>query len=129
MRALGRGVIVNICGTAGNQIPADYAAGITANGALITLTRALGGTSLNHGIRVLGINPGDMENERGIMFLRRQAEKEFGDAERWREMYSDLPGGSAAGGRPGAPPCRGVANAGAGGLGLARGAPQSRIGC
>ncbi len=96
MKALGRGVIVNICGTAGNQIPADYAAGITANGALITLTRALGGTSLNHGIRVLGINPGDMENQRGIMFLRRQAEKEFGDAERWREVYSDLPGGSAA---------------------------------
>ena len=86
MKALGRGVIVNICGTAGNQIPADYAAGITANGA----------TSLNHGIRVLGINPGDMENERGIMFLRRQAEKEFGDAERWREKFSDLPGGWAA---------------------------------
>lgn len=96
MKALGRGVIVNICGTAGNQVPADYAAGITANGALITLTRALGGTSLNDGIRVVGINPGDMENERGIMFLRRQAEKEFGDAERWREKYSDLPGGTAA---------------------------------
>ena len=96
MIALGRGVIVNICGTAGNQSPADYAAGITANGALITLTRALGGTSLNDGIRVLGINPGDMENERGEMFLRRQAEKQFGDAERWREMVSNLPGGSAA---------------------------------
>jgi NAD(P)-dependent dehydrogenase (short-subunit alcohol dehydrogenase family) len=95
MKALGRGVIVNNCGTAGNQKPSDYAAGVTANGALITLTRALGGTSLNHGIRVLGINPGDIENERGVMFLRRQAEKAFGDADRWREMYSDLPGGSA----------------------------------
>ena len=96
MKALGRGVIVNTCGTAGNQIPGDYAAGITANGALRPRTRALGGTSLNHGIRVLGINPGDMENERGIMFLRRQAEEEFGDAERWREKVSDLPGGWAA---------------------------------
>ncbi len=96
MKALDRGVIINICGTAGNQIPADYAAGVTANSALTTLTRALGGVSLNHGIRVLGISPGDMENERGMMFLRLQAEKEFGDAERWREKLSDLPGCSAA---------------------------------
>ena len=95
MKANGRGVIINIIGTAGNQKPSLYAAGVTANGALITLTRALGGTSLNDGIRVVGINPGDMENERGIMFLRRQAEKAFGDADRWREMMSDLPGGSA----------------------------------
>ena len=29
------------------------------------------------------------------MFLRRQAEVAFGDADRWREMMSDLPGGSA----------------------------------
>ena len=95
MKSRGRGVIVNNCGTAGNQKPSDYAAGVTANAALITLTRALGGTSLEHGIRVVGINPGDMENERGVLFLRRQAEKAFGDAERWREMYSQLPGGSA----------------------------------
>ena len=95
MKARGRGVIVNNCGTAGNQEPSLYAAGVAANGALITLTRALGGTSLNDGIRVLGINPGDMENERGIVALRRQAARAFGDAERWREMMSDLPGGSA----------------------------------
>ena len=67
-------------------VTCSLVADITANGALITLTRALGGTSLNHGKRVLGINPGDMENGRGILFLRRQAEKEFGDTERWREM-------------------------------------------
>jgi NAD(P)-dependent dehydrogenase (short-subunit alcohol dehydrogenase family) len=96
MKALGRGVIINICGTAGNQLPASYAAGVAANSALIALTRALGGDSLDHGVRVLGINPGDMENERGVMFLRRQAEQQFGDPERWREMMSDLPGGRAA---------------------------------
>lgn len=95
MKANGRGVIINVCGTAGNQKPSLYAAGVTANSALITLTRALGGTSLNDGIRVVGIAPGDMENERGIMFLRRQAKAAFGDADRWREMMSDLPGGSA----------------------------------
>jgi len=95
MKARERGVIVNICGTAGNQKPSLYAAGISANSALIALTRALGGTSLNDGIRVLGINPGDMVNERGIMFLKRQAVKVFGDESRWREMMSGLPGGSA----------------------------------
>ncbi|MFT6304199.1 MAG: hypothetical protein ACI9XK_004225 [Granulosicoccus sp.] len=46
-----------------NQIPSHDAARITANGPLRTLTRALGGTSLNDGIRVLGINPGDKGNE------------------------------------------------------------------
>ena len=95
MKTRGRGVIINNIGTAGNQKPSCYAAGVTANGALITLTRALGGTSLDDGIRVLGINPGDMENERGIMALRRHAEKAFGDADRWREMYAELPGKSA----------------------------------
>ena len=95
MKARGRGVIVNNCGTAGNQVPADYAAGVSANGALITLTRALGGASLDAGIRVVGISPGDMENERGIMFLRLQAEKQLGDPERWREKLAELPGGFA----------------------------------
>jgi NAD(P)-dependent dehydrogenase (short-subunit alcohol dehydrogenase family) len=64
MKARGGGVILNICGTAGNQIRSDNAVGIAANGALITLTRPLGVTSLNDGIRVPGINPGDMENVR-----------------------------------------------------------------
>ena len=96
MKVRSGGVILNICGTAGNQTPSDYIAGITANGALITLTRALGGTSLNDGIRVLGINPGDMENERGEKFLRLQATRDLGDAEKWREMYANQPGGAVA---------------------------------
>lgn len=95
MKAQGRGVIINVCGTAGNQPAADHVAATTANSALITLTRAVGGKSLDDGIRVVGINPGDMENERGTMFLRRYAEKKLGDADRWREMLNDLPGGRA----------------------------------
>lgn len=95
MKSNGRGVIVNVCGTAGNQPAADHLPATTANSALITLTRAVGGTSLDHGIRVVGINPGDMENERGTMFLRRYAKKHLGNAERWREMIQDLPGGRA----------------------------------
>jgi NAD(P)-dependent dehydrogenase (short-subunit alcohol dehydrogenase family) len=95
MKQQGRGVIVNVCGTAGNQPAADHVPATTANSALITLTKAVGGVSLDDGVRVVGINPGDMENERGTMFLRRYAKKKWGDAERWREMLDDLPGGQA----------------------------------
>lgn len=94
MKTRGGGVIVNNIGTAGDQRPSGYAAGVTANSALIALTRALGGTSLDDGIRVVGINPGDMENERGIMALRHHARKTLGDGERWRELISGMPGGS-----------------------------------
>lgn len=94
MKLRGRGVIINNIGTAGDQKPSTHACGVTANGALITLTRALGGTSLNDGIRVVGINPGDMENERGIMALRHHANRRFGDPERWRELWANMPGGS-----------------------------------
>ena len=96
MKPRGRGVIVNVLGTAGDQRPADYAAGISANSALAALTRALGGESLDHGVRVVGVSPGDMTNERGVEFLHRQAEKEFGDPGRWRERLVRLPGGRAA---------------------------------
>ncbi len=95
MKQRGRGVIVNVCGTAGNQPAADSVPATMANSALIALTRAVGGESLDHGVRVVGINPGDMNNERGRMFLRRYAQKKWGDAERWREMIDDLPGGQA----------------------------------
>ena len=96
MKTRGRGVIVTVLGTAGDQMPADYAAGISANSALAALTRALGGESLDHGVRVVGVSPGDMTNERGVEFLHRQAEKEFGDPGRWRERLARLPGRRAA---------------------------------
>jgi len=96
MKARGRGAIVNVIGTVGDQRPADYAAGLSANSALAALTRALGGESLDYGVRVVGVSPGDMMNERGMEFLRRQAEKEFGDPGRWRERLARLPGGRAA---------------------------------
>ena len=92
----GGGVIVNVCGTAGDQPLSDHLPGITANSALITLTRAMGGVSLDDGIRVVGMNPGDMANERGRMFMRRYAAEHLGDPERWEEIMAHLPGGKAA---------------------------------
>ncbi len=95
MKSRGQGVIVNVIGNAGNQAPAEYAAGVSADAMLEVLTRTLGGESLDYGVRIVGVSPGDLMNERGIMFLRRQAEKDLGDADRWRERLADLPGGRA----------------------------------
>ncbi len=95
MKLRGQGVIVNVIGNAGNQAPADYAAGVSADAMLEVLTRTLGGESLDFGVRVVGVSPGDLMNARGIMFLRHQAEKDLGDPERWRERLKDLPGGRA----------------------------------
>ncbi len=95
MKTRGRGVIVNVIGNAGNLTPADIVASVTADTMLEVLTRTLGGVSLDHGIRVVGVSPGDMMNERDIMFLRHQAEKGLGDPDRWRERLAELPGGRA----------------------------------
>jgi len=95
MKARRKGVIVNVIGNAGNQPPAEYAAGVSADAMLEVLTRTLGSDSLDHGVRVVGVSPGDMMNERGRMFLKRQAEKAWGDAERWRERMRGLPGARA----------------------------------
>ena len=77
MAAGHRGVIVNVIGTAGKEVPGRYVAGV----------------SLDDGVRVVGVSPGDVVNERGTMFLRRQAEDRLGDPERWRDMLAEQPGG------------------------------------
>ena len=58
------GVIVNVIGTAGVRSTAGYVAGSVGNAGLMGLTRALGGESLDYGVRVVGINPGPIETDR-----------------------------------------------------------------
>jgi NAD(P)-dependent dehydrogenase (short-subunit alcohol dehydrogenase family) len=94
----GSGVIVNIIGTGGNRPNANFAAGSMANAALMALTTALGAESLDHGVRVNGINPGPIETERLRIQSERRAEVDLGDRARWREVLADLPAG-----RPGLP--------------------------
>lgn len=89
----GSGVIVNVIGNAGVRPRAGYAAGSAGNAAVIGLTKALGGESLDHGVRVVGINPGPIETERLVTLRKVQAEKELGDPERWRELPVNGPGG------------------------------------
>ena len=96
MRARAGGVIVNVIGASGERPKSNYICGATANAALIAFTQALGGDSMDHGIRVVGINPGPVENERLIELTRASAADRLGDAERWRELFAPLPQGRAA---------------------------------
>lgn len=91
MKAQGRGVIINDIGNAGERYDADYIAGTTGNAALMAFTRALGGKSLDDGIRVVGINPGPVDTDRIYKLLKRRAVDWFGDEARWRELLTRYP--------------------------------------
>jgi hypothetical protein len=96
MKARGSGVIINDIGSAGERFDATYIAGAAGNAALMTFTRAIGGRSLDDGIRVVGINPGPVETDRIIALMRRQAADRFGDESRYPEIMSRFPMGRAA---------------------------------
>ncbi len=96
MKARGHGVIINDIGSAGERFDANYIAGAAGNAALMTFTRALGGRSLEDGIRVVGINPGPVETDRIVSLMKRQAQARFGDESRYPEMMSRFPMGRAA---------------------------------
>ena len=89
----GSGVIVNVIGNAGEHPAANYVCGSVGNAGLIALTKALGAESLDHGVRVVGISPGQTETERLERQQRIKAEQAFGDGSRWREMLEHLPQG------------------------------------
>jgi NAD(P)-dependent dehydrogenase (short-subunit alcohol dehydrogenase family) len=96
MKARRRGVIVNIIGAGGERLDANYIAGSTGNAALMAFTRALGGTSLDFGVRVVGVNPGPVATERFERLNRERAAAELGDPERWGEKLAHLPCGRPA---------------------------------
>jgi NAD(P)-dependent dehydrogenase (short-subunit alcohol dehydrogenase family) len=96
MKARGHGVIINDIGSAGERFDANYIAGAAGNAALMTFTRALGGRSLEDGIRVVGINPGPVETDRIVSLMKRQAQARLGDESRYPEMMSRFPMGRAA---------------------------------
>jgi NAD(P)-dependent dehydrogenase (short-subunit alcohol dehydrogenase family) len=98
MKARKGGVIVNILGVAGERLESTYIAGSTGNAGLIAFTRSLGAASPADKIRVVGVNPGPIETERLEGLMRKRAQDQFGDAEKWRDLYKPLPFG-----RPGKP--------------------------
>ena len=62
----------------------------------MVFTRAMGGTAPRDGLRVVGVNPGPVETDRMTTRLRREAQAQFGDAERWRELTRGMAFGRGA---------------------------------
>lgn len=92
----GSGVIINDIGNSGEHWDANYIMGSTGNAGLMAFTRALGGVSLDHGVRVVGVNPGPVATDRMIKLMKRRAHDWYGDEDRWEELYERYPGGRPA---------------------------------
>jgi 3-oxoacyl-[acyl-carrier protein] reductase len=96
MTARKSGVIINIIGAGGERLDALYIAGATGNAALMAFTRTLGSTSIDQGVRVIGVNPGPVETERLEFLGRKRAQDRLGDPSRWREFFKQMPLGRPA---------------------------------
>ena len=96
MYARKAGVVVNVIGLAGESFNYDYVAGTMGNAGIMAFTRAVGSKSVDHGVRVVGINPPATRTDRMLTRLRAQAEQKFGDPERWAELTTHMPFGRAA---------------------------------
>jgi NAD(P)-dependent dehydrogenase (short-subunit alcohol dehydrogenase family) len=96
MKSRGKGVIINDIGNAGERYDADYIAGTAGNASLMAFTRALGGRSLDDGVRIVGVNPGPVDTERIYKLLKRRAVDWHGDESRWRELMARYPLGRPA---------------------------------
>lgn len=96
MEAAGAGVVVNVIGMAGRAPRADYVCGAAGNAALIAFTAAVGGRSVDRGVRVVGVAPGATRTERIVQLSKSRARTRFGDDSRWEEMLGGLPLGRPA---------------------------------
>lgn len=96
MKEAGGGVIINIIGNGGEVLDRNYIAGATGNISLMGFTRALGGYALDDNMRVVGINPGPVNTDRIYNMLKKWAEKDLGDADRYQELAAGYPLGRPA---------------------------------
>jgi NAD(P)-dependent dehydrogenase (short-subunit alcohol dehydrogenase family) len=93
MKKRGSGVIINDIGNSGENWDYNYVAGSTGNAALMSLTKAIGGVSLDYGVRVIGVNPGPIATDRMVRIMKRRARDNLGEESRWQEYLKDYPAG------------------------------------
>jgi NAD(P)-dependent dehydrogenase (short-subunit alcohol dehydrogenase family) len=92
----GAGVLLNVMGVSADRPgPTTLAVGMV-NASLNAMTKAIGGTSADHGVRVLGVNPGPILTERGIATMRIITQAKLGDPDRWEEFAMAMPFGRFA---------------------------------
>jgi 3-oxoacyl-[acyl-carrier protein] reductase len=91
-----RGVIINVIGLGGERLDATYIAGAVGNAGLMAFTRAIGGKSTAHNVRVVGVNPGPVLTDRVEVLGRKRAKAQHGDESRWKESFAKMPYGRPA---------------------------------
>ena len=91
MQQRGHGVIINVLGMAGERMDVGYIAGSTGNAGLMAFTKALGGAASSDNLRVVGINPGAIATDRLVTMMKKRAQDQLGDANRWRDLMKPLP--------------------------------------
>lgn len=96
MKQRGHGVICNVTGLAADKTDFNYIAGTTGNAGLNAFTRALGGQSVEDGVRVFAVSPGPVQTDRLIGLLKTRCRQETGSDEGWREYMSGMPMARAA---------------------------------
>lgn len=96
MQARESGVVVNVIGVAGEFANPNYVAGCMGNASLMMFTECLGGESIRHGVRVVGVNPGPTMSDRHFDHVKARAEKNLGDANRWPELEAANPSGRSS---------------------------------
>lgn len=96
MKASGAGVILNNIGNGGENPDFRYIAGSTGNAALMAFTKALGGRSIDDGVRVIGVNPGPVATDRIVKAMKKRAADTWGDESRFVEMLAAYPLGRPA---------------------------------
>lgn len=96
MKARKRGVIVNVIGAAGERPNSAFVSGSMGNAGLMAMTLALGAASPEHGVRVVGVNPGPVATGRVVEMSRKRAQAVLGDAERYPELLKKNPFGRPA---------------------------------
>jgi NAD(P)-dependent dehydrogenase (short-subunit alcohol dehydrogenase family) len=80
----------SVIGVAGERHRSNYIAGTSGNAALMAFTRALGAESVDHGKRVVGVNPGRVETERQIKHFMEDAQAKLSDSARWKELQAQV---------------------------------------
>jgi 3-oxoacyl-[acyl-carrier protein] reductase len=84
------GVIINVIGNSGERMNARSILGSTGNVGLMGMTRALGARAPDHGIRVVGINPGLTATDRAERMLKGWSHNAYGTEDRWPEFLKEL---------------------------------------
>ena len=91
MKQRGSGVICNVTGLAADKHDYNYVAGTAGNASLNAFTRAIGGVSLEFGVRVFAVSPGPVQTERLIGLLKSRAKQDGGSEESWQSYMAGMP--------------------------------------